>query len=225
MSPIAKSSPFFQAISAMNVWHNAKLSSLKPQDVGSYSEVIRRLERMAKQYDRLLAINEALIDNYCPQSQFDEDTNISLTDYKELGITTQMTLNRADPTVPIKVDSSSSIGAYHAGVKYPNESEDNALLKFELEELIETYYYSSHRVLHLVKKLPEMRNFKCKDISIVRNHLIEHANYGDPYTFGFGTSGPLVKPTGIGIRMWTDNGLIPNTCSFVDALKLAFSKA
>jgi hypothetical protein len=72
--------------------------------------------------------------------------------------------------------------------------------------------------------LPSLQNFKCKEIVIVRNKLIERADHGDVYSFGFGSAGPKVRPMVHSGRTWTDSGLVRNTEAFIDALQSAFSK-
>jgi hypothetical protein len=89
--------------------------------------------------------------------------------------------------------------------------------------LLEDYYHNAHRVLKLMKLLPGHGNFKCQEITVVRNKLVEHPAQGEPYSFGFGSSGPAVRPMHRSGRPWRDEGLVPNTERFVEALARALS--
>jgi hypothetical protein len=67
-------------------------------------------------------------------------------------------------------------------------------LRAALEEKLESFYYSAARIRDLVREIPELEKFDCREITIVRNKLIEHADLAESDTFGYGTNGPTVKP-------------------------------
>ena len=137
--------------------------------------------------------------------------------------TSSLRLRRAAPGVPLQIKQSVAVGTYHVGAASPVDNARSTELKSELEDLIEQYYYNAHRVLKLIQGLPSCRNFKAKEIAIVRNKLIEHSDHGDIYSFGFGTRGPVVRPIARTGRQWNDAGLVPNTEVFIPALISQFS--
>jgi hypothetical protein len=59
---------------------------------------------------------------------------------------------------------------------------------------------------------------KSEAVTQVRNNLVEHPNRGAFYSFGYGSTGPRVKPMHQGKQVWNDEGLVPNTRQFVDAI-------
>jgi hypothetical protein len=92
------------------------------------------------------------------------------------------------------------------------------------EGLLDDYYHNAHRVLKLMKSLPGQAGFSCREITIVRNKLVEHPEHGEPYSFGFGSTGPVVRPMHRAGREWRDAGLVPNTESFVNDLARALNR-
>ncbi|HXK39482.1 MAG TPA: hypothetical protein VJ837_01485, partial [Candidatus Paceibacterota bacterium] len=133
----------------------------------------------------------------------------------------QLTLKRADPDVPMKMRELTSGSAYDAGSEATDDEE--ALLRIELEEKLEGYYYSAHRILKLLARgrFPGLtKKIRCTPILRVRNELIDHADQKGAYlySFGVGSTGPRVKPSYQGKQVYNDEGLVPNTEAFVQAV-------
>lgn len=126
-------------------------------------------------------------------------------------------MKRADPNVPLKMRRLTAGSAYHTGESQPSDEEEQRL-RLELEEKLESYYHSAHRVLKLFHGLPGLSNIRCVEVSRVRNNLIEHPAAGALYSFGVGSTGPRVKPMYRGASEFNDEGLVPNTRAFVDAI-------
>jgi hypothetical protein len=133
------------------------------------------------------------------------------------GTEQRLKLNRANPNVPIEMTGLSAISAYHAGTSQPSDEEEQRL-RLELEEKLESYYQSAHRVLKLFVRVPDLAKIGCIAISRVRNELIEHTDEGALYSFGVGSSGPRVKPMHRDTPKFNDEGLVPNTRALVDAV-------
>ncbi len=113
--------------------------------------------------------------------------------------------------------SSTGTSGYQAG-NSDNADEEEQALQLELEEKIEGFYQSAHRILKLFGRIPGLEKIKCPAITRVRNNLIEHPKDGALYSFGVGTTGPRVKPMYQGIQEFNDDGLLPNTAEFVAAI-------
>jgi hypothetical protein len=204
--------PAIQAVSQYAEKHH---SSLTPEHAEILLEIRRRLERLGAQATELMDINNRMWAKQEIKFDFDSATDmivISVGDTKR-----RLKLNRADPNVPIQVRSLTAGSAYHAGTPGPSDEEEQRL-RVELEAKLESYYQSAHRVLKLFGRIPALSKVKCVAISRVRNELIEHPDDGAPYSFGAGSSGPRVKPMHRGTPKFNDDGLVPNTRAFVDAI-------
>lgn len=203
------------AIEAVAEYKEAHSSELLTVDIRVLSEISRRLERMGLQLSKLLEINDRLEFKCGIKVDFDQENDIiqfSFGDEKQ-----QIKLNRADPNVPITMDNLTLGGAYEAGSENPIDDEESAL-RFELESQLESYYQSAHRVLKLFGRTFRLNGIKCKTVSRIRNELIEHSGNGQRYTFGVGSTGPRVKPMYEGAQVFNDEGLLPNTLEFVNAI-------
>lgn len=213
---------FGTVLELIAAWPPARDAVLSSGNRDAIKEIVRRIDRLEAALHRLLAINAELCSTQLLDFQFDPTTE---TISVRLGdATSSLKLNRADPNTPIQLRQHVAMAAYQSGSPAPQDSPRSSDLKSELEGLIEQYYYNAHRVLKLVQGLPRCGNFKSKEITIVRNKLIEHSDHGDIYSFGFGTQGPVVRPMARPGRGWNDAGLIPNTNAFVAALSALFAK-
>jgi hypothetical protein len=173
---------------------------------------------LSEQGQQLIELNNVFLDSNALRVTFDESTDTVTV--RAPGIEQSIKLNRADPNVPITMIGLTGGGAYHVDAKPAGVSESQRLA---YEGLLEDYYHNAHRVLKLMKLLPGHGNFKCQEITVVRNKLVEHPAQGEPYSFGFGSSGPAVRPMHRSGRPWRDEGLVPNTERFVEALARALS--
>jgi hypothetical protein len=179
-------------------------------------EILRRFSRLKNGFSKLENINQHLMAT-SPQGHFVLENSDTLTLFNGLS-KFDVTLKRGNPLIPVTFEKVASGGVY---VPQPTTADLNLTdddLKSELEDMLENYYYNAHRVLKLVKKLKGMKNFKCAEISIVRNKLIEHANDGELYSFGWGTEGPKIRPLRRANAEWKDEGLFKNTEQFLKAL-------
>lgn len=192
-----------------------------PKNQAKHIKIIqRRLSRLDAMVGELIHINNRLNDQFSPIASHDPETDTVTLRVGDQ--TVKMKLNRADPDTPTKLESVTTTGAYTAGGENP-ELEDEKNLKESLESLLESFYQSAFQIRRLVRALPNLKKFECMEITIVRNKLIEHPEEEDPYTFGFGTMGPTVRPLNSTGREWRDEGLVPNTEAFDEALSKAFS--
>lgn len=167
-------------------------------------------------------MNNTLVDQRTPQIQFDPETGT--VTYRMGELEQSVRLNRANPEIPITMGTVTVAGAYRPETIVDHEqSADVEELAFE--GLLEDYYHNAHRILKLVKSLPGFKNFECREIRIVRNQLVEHPKKGEVYSFGWGSSGPVVRPLHQQDREWVDRGLVPNTEALLGKLVEAFRRS
>ena len=203
------------AIQAVTEYVEKQRDNLSREHVEIMHEIRRRLEKLEAQAAELININNRLLKKQGINVDFDSTTD-TIT-FSVGGMNLQHKLNRAEPDIPMKVTGLLSGSAYHAGTLHAtNEEEHN--LQIELEEKLESYYQSAHRVLKLFGRMSCLSKIRCVAISRVRNELIEHPDDGALYTFGVGSSGPRVKPMHRGAPKFNDEGLVPNTLAFVEAI-------
>lgn len=219
--PSATDSRFGPVVDALRRFRSKESKTLSPAQLATTKEIETRLRRLAGQYEELLQVNQRLMDTDSrrPQLRFDPSSDTLTAGVGDTAI--QIRFNRADPNVPISVDTLSATGIYTPG-ETPNESDELTQLKSRMESLLEDFYHSAHRVIKLVNTLPGMRKVEARAITIVRNKLVAHPEIGDFYSFGWSTSGPVVRPIHRPGRQWVDAGLIPNTKELTEVLSRAF---
>lgn len=218
LATIPEIQPAILAISSFAERHASDFSSDQQQTL---LEVRRRLRRLEVLATELIEINNRLWSLSGLEVDFDPETETINMSFG--GETRSLKINRADPNVPVKVDGQTSSSAYHAGAAGVL-NEEEASLRLVLEEKLEGYYQSAHRVIKLLGTLPPFAKLRCLPITLVRNKLIEHPETGALYSFGFGSSGPRVKPMKRDSPSYNDEGLVPNTRAFVDAIVSACAK-
>jgi hypothetical protein len=105
-------------------------------------------------------------------------------------------------------------------------------LLLRLQTDTDAFYNKAHRLLKIVRELPQLGKVECKEIMIVRNQLIEHAGQGtsnrEHWSFGFATRvGPQVRPLVVGsqIPSHSDKGYLPNRDGLAAALRGALDAA
>ena len=89
---------------------------------------------------------------------------------------------------------------------------------FEMETLVEAFYYFAFRLRQVIQQLPDLNNFECKGVRNVRNKLLEHPEGADSGvihgSFGFGDpeTGPVLKLIRFPLENshWQDAGLWVN---------------
>jgi hypothetical protein len=105
----------------------------------------------------------------------------------------------------------------------------------ELRVLLETFYYSAHRVRDILRdhesELPGLGSFEAKGIRDVRNHLVEHPSRDKGVLVYSTACGGSVGPQ-LRLLRWSldppgtqDQGLHYNAKEFVDALETWLSRA
>lgn len=212
---VAETPTLTPAITAVREYSAAHMDELSPQQAQTLLEVERRLERLEVQAAELIEINNRLWAREGFGVSFDPESDtiiVSFGDHEQ-----RLKLNRADPDVPMSMRLLSATSAYHAGMP-PHSDEEEQVLRIELEEKLESYYQSAHRVLKLFGTIPALSKIRCLPITRVRNNLIEHPDTGALYSFGVGSTGPRVKPLYRGNHSFNDEGLVPNTREFVEAI-------
>jgi len=204
--------PAIQAVAGYAERHQGDLS---PEDAQILLEITRRLERLGAEAVELIDINNRMWAKKGFKVDFDPSTDTVIVSVG--GVEQRLKLKRADPNVPIQMRGLTAGSGYHAGTSQPSDEEEQRL-RLELEEKLESYYQSAHRVLKLFGSVPGLAKIRCVEISRVRNELIEHPDDGALYSFGVGSTGPRVKPMHRGAPKFNDEGLVPNTRAFVDAI-------
>lgn len=207
------------AIKALQKSQASKAHTASKAELETINEIARRLRRLDNQVGQLINTNNSLVQQRVPRTEFDPETDTVTT--RIGGVELKTKLRRADPNKPIQMRTLAVGGAYKAGrqTTRPKEQDVDEMM---FEGALEDYYHNAHRVLKLVKRLLGLSNFGCNEITIVRNKLVEHPEYGEAYSFGFGTSGPVVRPMHKPGREWIDAGLVPDTQAFVKKLTKAF---
>lgn len=184
------------------------------------NELKHRLRRLESDCNRLIKINNYLMDSEMPRVHFDESTDTMTYTFK--GMSQSIKFRRADPNVPVKLGGSTAISAYVAGAK-STDSSNTEELKMLMEQMLEHYYDNAFRVTKLAQLVSGKKKYHCEAITIVRNKLIQHPEVGSIYSFGFGANGPVVKPIHRGKKVWNDHGLVPNTTALIDSLTDLFT--
>jgi hypothetical protein len=183
-------------------------------------EIKRRLKRLENDSNRLIRLNNELLDKEMAQVQFDEASDTLTFSFK--GSAHSIKINRADPDTPVRLVGSTSMGAYVAGKPTP-DGEATDELKSVMEQLLEGFYDNAFRITKLAGTRTGRPKFECRGITMVRNKLITHPPEGAIYSFGFSSTGPVVKPIHRGELEWTDAGLVPNVEMLREALLNLFA--
>jgi hypothetical protein len=212
---IAATPDLTPASRAIAAYHERLKVSLTADQIQILIEIQRRLNRLGIQAAELVDINNRMWVRRGFEFRFDSSTEslvFSMGDNER-----RIKFERRDPNVPVRKGASTAGSGYHAGDSELVDEEEK-MLRIELEEKIEGYYQSAHRILKLFGRIPGLSRIKCISITRVRNNLIEHPKDGALYSFGVGTTGPRVKPMFQGTQEFNDEGLVPNTLEFVAAI-------
>jgi len=202
---------FTAAIRAVAECQERARSQLTDEHAKILSEIQRRLSRLDTQGKELIDINNRMWSKRGLDVRFDAKAE-SLV-FTVGGVEKRMQFVRADPNVPVSLGASTGTASYVAGSENADAEEES--LRIELEEKIEGFYQSAHRILKLFGRIPGLEKIKCTAVTRIRNNLIEHPKDGALYTFGVGTTGPRVKPMYQGAQEFNDDGLVPNAAEFV----------
>jgi hypothetical protein len=208
----AQSPDLRAALKALVRYLDVRAATLTAEQMEAAAEIKRRLKRLENDTNRLIRINNKLLDNETPKIHFDEQSDTLTLTFK--GTAQSIKIKRANPDVPVKLAGSTSMGAYVAG-KPNRDSEATDDLKSVMEQMLEGVYNNAFRITKLAQTVAGRRRFECRNITMVRNKLVEHPEPGAIYSFGYSSNGPVVKPIHRGEREWTDAGLVPN----VEALR------
>lgn len=217
---LANTPDFIPAIEAVRRCASDTTLALSPIQQTTLLEVARRLKRLSRQAAELVEINNKLGSQDALSVTFDPTTDTVV--FAAAGVEQRLKLRRADPNVPIAMRNLTSGAAYVAG-EADAVDEEQETLRIELEEKVESYYQSAHRILKLFGTIPALATIRCEPISRVRNNLVEHPQEGALYSFGYGSTGPRVKPMHRGTPLWNDDGLVPNTEALLGAIETGCS--
>jgi len=221
INPHARTPKIGSLLKAVSKYFESKASSLAATQNEAGAELKRRLRRLENDCNRLIKINNLLLDSQAAELSFDESSDSLFFTYK--GESVSIKLKRADPSVPISIPGPAFTSGYPAGAsKNEKDESDTEELKMVMEQLLEHYYSNAFRITKLVQQTTNQRKYHCMPITMVRNKLVEHPNSGSLYSFGYGSNGPLVKPMHHGTNEWTDAGLVPNTIELITSLNEVF---
>jgi hypothetical protein len=171
--------------------------------------------------NRIVAACEALITPEAPQA---EEVVVLLKDAaaKDPALARWLAQN---PTPRLRQASKGFVGGAESGNPFASVAEQ------ELRLQTESFYYTAHRLMTCIQRLPGLNAFKCRPISIVRNQLLEHPEGAASGvilpSFAYNTvNGPVIK--GIrttGQEAHSDAGFIPNCQDFIRALEAVLDRA
>jgi hypothetical protein len=214
--------PSFDAtLSSVKQLAESPLIQQSQQHSATLGEVRRRLERLSIEAKRLIELNNILDDTTGIAINFDPGTDALI--FKHDDVEMKIQLRRENPEIPLQISHLTSGEAYDA-TREAHQSPDRTHLHQELESTIEIFYYSAHRVLKLLQTIPGLKKLSCREITIVRNKLVEHAPLGSFYSFGCGSTGPRIKPIYKNPIEWNDEGLVPNTRSFLKSIETGIKR-
>ncbi len=140
-----------------------------------------------------------------------------------------LTLKRANPNVPIKLDNTTVGYSRNEGSMFSTEVSRKKERK--LERLSFEFYRTADRISHITEKLPALKSFQCKTFRIIRNKLIEHPEGKDSEitydSFAYSKSeGPYIKGSRIGKHtQFMDKGFKSNSLEFITNLTISIKKA
>lgn len=215
----ARRPSFGPAIKALQKF-KAGPSQLSPAQQETVAEITQRLRRLDNDVGRPIGLNNRFLKRSPLKTEFDPSTDT--VTFRVGDVEQKLKLKRANPAVPLTMRRLTAGGAYKSDSATPEQLGLSNRERHEFEGLLEEYYNNAHRILKLVRTLPDLSKFECREITIVRNKLVEHPLAGDVYSFGFGASGPVVRPMRKPDREWIDDGLVPNTESFSRRLMTVF---
>jgi hypothetical protein len=119
-------------------------------------------------------------------------------------------LKRANPKEDISLSGMSVAYTKDPNVKSALISKELGRLQRELERNTVQYYYAAHRIIKICDYLPGLKGFRCSEISIVRNKLIEHPEKEGGIvldTFSYDMhGGPFIK----GMRASSQSNVFPS---------------
>jgi hypothetical protein len=176
-------------------------------------ELKRRLRRLESECNRLIKLNNSLMNTLLPRMAHDPTTDTLTMTFG--GISHSIKVNRADPNVSVKLGQTVAGGTYGHSDELARSPPEIEELKVLFESLLEQYYYNAFRIVKLLQELTGRTKSHCMEITMVRNQLVEHPNDTADYTFGYGTHGPVVRPIKRCSSAWNDAGLVPNTVALV----------
>ncbi|TSC75380.1 MAG: hypothetical protein G01um101430_475 [Parcubacteria group bacterium Gr01-1014_30] len=207
---------------ALETW-TINHSSLSKVNLQQTAEIRRLIEQLNTTFKKLVILNEKLVlaNTIRMSTDFDPETDTFTVSAGELTLSTK--LKRADQKIPISFREITNGVGYLSGADSTETKEEKGL-RLEMERRLEHYYNVAHRVRKLIQKLPGGKGFECCPITRCRNDLIEHVEDNHAlYSFGYGSSGPRLRPAHAGLVKYNDEGLIPNTKAFVEALLKKFT--
>lgn len=143
---------------------------LEEKDNDLLEEISSKLDGILLLKDRITKLNQEFLKKNNFSMKFD-----TTTDTMTFGKIT-LKLNRADENVPISVGNVTQ--AFSLSNNGLLDNKDYCRLK-EIDYLLKSFYHEACRIIEISKKLPHFNKVKCKEVTIVRNKLIEHAGTKD----------------------------------------------
>lgn len=219
MSTIGRAT-YLPLVDAIATYADRRSNTLSAEAKAAIAEAKVRVVRLDRQYERLLELNDALREGDSMSLKYDESTGTFHLD-DESGLSHSFQIPGVSG--PVRLKDAADIAAFDAGAPVKHLGPEHAVLRMELEELLESYYYGAHRLTVLIRKLPGQKRFSCMDMIVVRNNLLEHTKGELSYNFGYGTDGPFVRPARPVGSPPKDKGAVANTAAYVKMLEKVFT--
>src|SRR5688572_26641056 len=102
---------YASALEALERFQAAYAAKLKPAETETLHEISRRIRRLNEQARELIDLNNGFIEQREFHIEFDPATDI-ITIYGPTGVLQQLKLKRADPNIPITMNSGPVTGGY-----------------------------------------------------------------------------------------------------------------
>jgi len=133
IDPHAEYPDVYYAYKIAVTYIDKRAGALTQQQIESAIELKRRIKRLSNDCNRLIKINNLLIDVEMPQIQFDETSGMMTITHQ--GISKSIKWELADPKVPAKLGNSTALHTYHAGHNnQPQQPEYIEDLKMDMEQ-------------------------------------------------------------------------------------------
>lgn len=177
-------------LSLVKKYSDKYINQLKQNEKDLLSEFIDKLTHIDELNTKINQLNQDCL-NYS-LSSFDPDTDT----YSIGGISIKLQrkdLNKRIIMTPIAT-------GYTKGNENDSFfSQDLRKMQRELERLTNNFYEYAHRIIKICENLPELKGFKCKEITLVRNKLIAHPEKESGVvldSFAYSRQdGPIIKGT------------------------------
>lgn len=211
-----------------------------------YSEIKLLLEKYRnKFYDSLNPLEQDLLDELINKLSYLDEISKEIVDLVShlpplqnlepdesdiiifMGMPLQ--LKRADPNVPIKLDNATTaLPPIISGGIY---GQNTAKIEKSLKRKASEFYMIADRITHITDNLPRLSSFKCKQMRIIRNQLLEHPEGENSLitydSFSYSKNeGPYIKGLRKGKQVQhMDQGFKNNSEEFISSFKKVLLQA